>query len=389
MNIKTLAALLLVFSVNSNASNITPFINYTGGVNLAITGEIEDGDEEVLKSTIQEIRSNGLAIDYVALDSKGGDEETSLKMSYAIKSVNANTIISDNALCTNSCFLLFAAGNNKIITKKGKIAIKKIDPAIVANTGSKKALLTIDDVYNFYGIPTEFVTTVLDKATNKLYWFKKKDKAYFNSEKEVIYEEISLFNPFKKDARASGYEHYLNGISYFTGINSVQNYKLAYESLKLAADENVPEALHKLGVMYYKGIYVEQDADAAEDYWNQSALLGYYPSLNNLTLTYETSDNQEDLEVNQRILDSKITSDTIRSYSAKVLGDIYYNGAGVDKSELLAMSYYKASADLGDAEGQYKFSTMLIRDQNFKDAYLWLNASCSVGYNDSCRYLKR
>lgn len=389
MNIKTLATLTLMFSVGANASNITPFINYTGNVNLAITGEIEDGDEEVLKGTIQDIRSNGLAVDYVALDSKGGDDDTALKMSYAIKSVNANTIIADNALCTNSCFILFAAGNKKIIAKRGKVAIKKFDPNVAADTGTKNTLLTINDIYTFYGIPAEFITSTLDKTTNKLYWFKKKDKAYFDSEKDVIYEEMSLFSPFKKDKRASGYEHYLNGISYFTGINAVQSYKLAFESLKLAADENVPEALHKLGVMYYKGIYVEQDSDAAEDYWNQSATLGYYPSLSNLTLTYETSDNQEDLEVNERILASTITSDMIRSYSAKVLGDIYYNGVGVEKSELMALSYYQASAELGDAEGQYKYSTMLIRNQNLKDAYLWLNASCSVGFSDSCRYLKR
>lgn len=390
MNIKVLAAFLLVFSIESPASIIVPFINYGGGVNLAITGEIEDGDEEVLKSTIQEIRASGLSIDYVALDSKGGDEEASLNMSYAIKSVNASTVISDGAVCSNSCFVLFSSGNKKIITKKGKVGLRKFDTRISSTNSSKKPLLHLDDLYKFYGVPDEFITNVIDKAQpNKTYWLKKKDKSYFDSEKEINFERMALFNPFENNNNVSGFEYYLNGISYFSGINAPQDYKQAFEYLNLAANENVPEALHKLGVMYYKGIFVDKSYDDAEDYWNRAATLGYYPSLNNLTLTYEDTDAEENIEVNERILQTKMASSDIMAYSARTLGDAYYNGTGVDKSEIVALGYYQLSAELGDAEGQYKLSTMLVRNQKYKEAYLWLNMSCSVGFSDSCRYLKR
>jgi len=60
------------------------------------------------------------------------------------------------------------------------------------------------------------------------------------------------------------------------GIN--KNYNLAFQWTHKSASQNLPEALHNLGVLYQNGQGVKQNTNMAFTYYTKAAKLNYAPS---------------------------------------------------------------------------------------------------------------
>ncbi|MCM1328802.1 MAG: sel1 repeat family protein [Ruminococcus sp.] len=63
-------------------------------------------------------------------------------------------------------------------------------------------------------------------------------------------------------------------VGYYNAIGENPDYKKAFSIFKKYADQNLPEALHNLGVMYYFGYGVEKDTEKALSYIKKAAEQG-------------------------------------------------------------------------------------------------------------------
>lgn len=387
MRVKIFGMVLLGFSLAANSANIVPFINAEGGLNLDISGEIAEGDDVILREIIGVAKSNTIGIDYISLNSIGGDYDAAVTMSYSIFSIKANTIVTDRSTCSNACFLLFSAGNKRILLPKAKVGVRK---PLTVEDDQGQPVLNLSDVYGFYKLPQEIIYKMEGLSESKLYWLTKKEKKIFDAKtNDVNYQHLTAFKPSYSVKKNKGFSQYLNGLSYYFGVGVEQDYKKAFECFTAAAEDNIPQALHKLGVMFYSGRYVVKDIDYAEMLWNKSASLGYYPSLNNLSLVFEKANPKETIEINQRALESNTADLSTKGYAAYALATHYNEGIGVPVSKELAFDYYRQAALYGDSKGQYQYATILSDMGKRQEASMWFNVACSVGELNSCRVLRR
>lgn len=382
----------LLFPLFSNAAIVTPFINEGGGVNIAITGAIDNGDGMLLGNIVKEIRDMALPIDYVALDIPGGELDDAVQMSYIIRSIRAKTYVSEGSNCRNECLIVFSAGDKRILSSRAKISTKGLD-FVQGLADEDEKLFDPEKLMAFYDVPPEIAKYILAPPSRKVYRFKNKDRSYFESDREFDTSNINVFSPFfdeKKDQ--TGYELYLNGLSYYAGIGVGKDYQIAMYYFKKAADKGIAEAFHRIGVLYFKGLgQAQPDKNLAENYWQRSAEVGYYPSVMNLAVAFENSDATETAEVNKKILSDTNTNDLTRAFAAFSLGNYYLYDAGRKSagSQVNAMTYYRNGAYLGNSDAQWEYASMLIRNGKRQEAYYWLKLACSVEQEDSCRYLKR
>ena len=100
---------------------------------------------------------------------------------------------------------------------------------------------------------------------------------------------------------------------YLQGQYVDQDLQTAYQLIKTAADQNLPDALNELGGMYGKGIGVEANRGISITYYEQAAELNHPLAIFNL-------------------------------------GVIFINADGVERDIEKGVSYFVRGAELGDEE---------------------------------------
>lgn len=393
MKLKLLFSFLSLSFFYAHASEITPFINQEGGVNLAISGPIIDGDGIVLSRIVKEITDMALPIHYVSLDIKGGSLEDAVKLSYAIRSVRANTFVANGSSCLNECLIVFSAGYHRVLASGSRVSTKGYDfsqPLYEEDNErfNPRALLA------FYDVPDPIIQRLLTPLGRKVYRFSKQDRQLFNTASEHNTPNLSLFTPFTQEGHTTGYQLYLNGLSYYTGIGVDKDLDQAFYFFRLAAEKGDPQAIHRLGVMYYNGLGVpEPSKEWAEHYWRQSASAQYYPSIMNVAIVFESADDIETAAMYSKILNNtQIDTDHYnRGFAGYSLGNYYlYESGRYEKdAHTQALDAYHKGAIFGNSSAQYEYATMLGRIGKRQEAYYWLKLACSAEQDSACRVLKK
>lgn len=128
------------------------------------------------------------------------------------------------------------------------------------------------------------------------------------------------------------------GTIYFTGEDTLLNYKEALSWYQKAADQGSAQAMFNIGVMYDKGYHVDQDFGEAARWYRKAAELGFPEALFNLGVMYE--------------------------YGQSMPKDL-------DK----AREYYLMAAEKGDPSAQFSIGLLYDKglgvEQNFVTAYMW------------------
>lgn len=83
-------------------------------------------------------------------------------------------------------------------------------------------------------------------------------------------------------------QYQMGKIYYYDRPGIDKNYDVSFQWFKKSANQNLPEALHNLGVMYKKGQGVKPDKDMANFCYTKAAKQGYIPSQLALTAAGKT-----------------------------------------------------------------------------------------------------
>ncbi|MEQ4664162.1 ATP-dependent Clp protease proteolytic subunit [Providencia rettgeri] len=386
---KKFILLLSFLGTPSFAADITPYINRSGEVNIQINGPIVNKDDLKFATILSEIQDRGLNLEYVTLNSPGGDVAAATNMAFAINSKKANTVIVKNGICASACFLMFVAGNERFIFQNATVGVHQISYAGQSTLITKGLSLEMSDIYDFFYVPEKISYRMLKTPPSELYQLTESDKKHFDKTNKINNRKLSVINPSMIEKNLSNqkpFDIYTLALSYYLGYGNNKDLKKALDYFQLAGDKSSPEALHKLGVMYDQGIYVKQNTAMSDKYWKEASRLGHMPSRVNLAVVNQESNPKVFFSVLNEAATSSKSDKGLIGYSYYTLGEYYLEKGQKSK----AQKYFMKGASFGDYYAQYMvgYLMMLETDQMRKKlGYLWIESSCYGGYIDACRYI--
>ncbi len=217
------------------------------------------------------------------------------------------------------------------------------------------------------------------------------------------------------------------GLCFLCGVGTEKNYKLAYEWIKKAAEQDYAPALNNIGEIYRKGFGVEVDNLKAIQYIKEGAekkhsgcqyKLGLYYLLGigvdvdkNIAFSlfiesslqgntsamfklYECYLNSWGTEKNEKLAIKylKKASKEKHAKSCYVLGNYYQEGEFVEKNDQKSLELYIASAELGYAPAQEKLGDvyrqgLLGCEELPKESFNWYQKAAEKGISSAQFYI--
>lgn len=165
----------------------------------------------------------------------------------------------------------------------------------------------------------------------------------------------NTINPYvdKKNAQID----FENGLAYYTGNGTVQNYEFAFQAWDSAAHLGHSSAQYNLALLYAKGLGTPENKVKAFEWFLKSALQGlasaqYKTGLNYLQ-GYGTEAN--DSEAAMWFLEAAKQDHKEAAFN---LSKMYMNGQGVAPNMIEAIKWLKISAALGHEGAQHNLNVM-------------------------------
>jgi len=171
------------------------------------------------------------------------------------------------------------------------------------------------------------------------------------------------------------------GFLYSEGKVVAADRKKAIILYQKAADQGNTSALLNLGVAYYQGDGVPRNLAKAIDLLekipiDQLPAAGRY--LGDIYLSQDKSNYQKAIEVYRQAAEAG----DLAAYSA--LGDMYFNGVGVDRDFDQSMKYYNYAASQGYGAAQYALGIIYANGngvaRNPVLAHAWFSWAMNQGY---------
>eukprot|EP00736_Rhodelphis_marinus_P012279 Rmarinus@m.19593 len=160
-----------------------------------------------------------------------------------------------------------------------------------------------------------------------------------------------------------------------------------FQYLQNQADKGSPEAMMKLGRMYYWGMSgMERDHPAAYEYFQMAAQHENAEALYTLGVM-----NMKGQGVEKNVTESIRLFEQAASLghvgAANGLGYIYLHGQGVEKNQTKALEYYRSSAEQGNTDGIYNLGIMYTHGygvaKNHTEAARWFRKGAYRGHHRS------
>ena len=143
------------------------------------------------------------------------------------------------------------------------------------------------------------------------------------------------------------------------------DYAGAMSAWQANATAGDPEAMNNIGVLYNKGLGVEQDNKQAAAWYEKAAQLGYVNAQFNLANLYY-SGRGVDHDLKQAARWYRAAADGGHKMAQYYLAPMYDDGDGVPEDHTEALKWYVKAADAGLGDAQYEIARMLLTGDGLK-----------------------
>ena len=173
------------------------------------------------------------------------------------------------------------------------------------------------------------------------------------------------------------------------GIGMERNLENAAKWCRRAADAGFVEAMFDMGTLYDEGLGVEQNAKSVFKWHRKGAELGYPPSLYQFGLCYKlgigtTKDEDEASKWQNKAVSAwRASADSGDTESMIRLGWLYMNGDVVELDKEKAVQWYRKAAEAGNAFGQSALAGCYFKGEgvleDHEEAAKWMLKSAEQG----------
>ncbi len=175
---------------------------------------------------------------------------------------------------------------------------------------------------------------------------------------------------------------YSIGCMFADGHGVEQDYAKAMEWYRNAADNGNADAMNSIGYMYDCGNGVEQDYEKALEWYEKAIDAGNVDSMYNIGSMYEYGNGVEQDYTKAMECYTKAASNGNAS-AMNNIGYLYACGNGVVQNYTKAIEWYAKSADSGNAEGMFDLGYMydygLGVEQDYEKAMSWYKKAADAG----------
>jgi TPR repeat protein len=181
---------------------------------------------------------------------------------------------------------------------------------------------------------------------------------------------------------ASSWADYTAGlIAYEQG-----DYATALREWTPLAEQGIPEAQFKLGILYDQGLGVAPNVTDALQWYRRAAEQGYAAAQYNLGIHYllGTGVTQDDAEAARWLSQAAEQGIPLAQFQ---LGLLFSQGRGVPRNQAIAIRWFREVAMRGDPEAQYQLGLLYSQGQglpvDYVEAYMWLTLAAAQGYEEA------
>ena len=176
------------------------------------------------------------------------------------------------------------------------------------------------------------------------------------------------------------------GNCYFDGDGIEQDYEKALEWYQKAADLGNADAINNIGNCYYFGDGVEQDSKKALELYQEAADLGSMAGISNLADAYFLGDGvaQDYVTAHDNYVKA---AEMGLAYAMYSVGYDYNYGYGVEQNKEEALEWYQKAADLGNASAMKDIGNFYYNgegvEQDYIEAFVWYQRAAILGNTDA------
>ena len=185
-------------------------------------------------------------------------------------------------------------------------------------------------------------------------------------------------------------EQYMLGKRYYDGDGVEQNYQIAVEWYKKAAEQGYARAQYNLAQCYMFGRGVEKDERVAVEWYKKAAEQGIPEAQSNLGGCYDNGTGVEKDET-KAVEWYKKAAEQRDARAQYNLGVCYMFGRGVKKDERMAVEWYKKAAEQEIPEAQYNLAQCYMNgrgvEKDERMAVEWYKKAAEQGHVTAQRNL--
>jgi hypothetical protein len=171
-----LAPLLMMMSQSAFAAEITSFTSNEGREIIVLSGEISPGDADRVSALMKAANDGGRSVSGVRLDSKGGNLVEGIKLSEVIRFARVATVVANGKLCASACFIAFAAGAEKFVSRSAFVGVHGAsDRNGNETTVSNAATVTMARAVRELGVPSAIIGKMVVTPPTEMVWLSENE----------------------------------------------------------------------------------------------------------------------------------------------------------------------------------------------------------------------
>jgi len=179
------------------------------------------------------------------------------------------------------------------------------------------------------------------------------------------------------------------GVLYYKGLYVEQDYEQAMTNWLVAAENGHSGSMNMIGLMYSKGYGVEQDRVKAIEWYERAAAAGHETAINNLVYTYATYNEVLNFAKAVTWMEKKAEMGDVSSLVD--LGYMAYKGRGTEQNFRVAMDYFLEAAEKGSVDALFNIGYMYYFgkgvEQDYAKAMDYFLQGADNGHHYSMMYI--
>jgi hypothetical protein len=165
------AALIAALASPAAAADIKLLPHPDQPVTVSLTGRIVEGDAERFLTVANLAKTEGHTVTAVALDSLGGLIAEAAKIAVSVRGAGIATEVASGATCTSACFLIFAAGEQKLADPGARIGVHSAKDLTGTETDrSATSTLTMARILRSFGVPERIIGRMVVATPDQVAW---------------------------------------------------------------------------------------------------------------------------------------------------------------------------------------------------------------------------
>jgi hypothetical protein len=172
----TSAAFWLLATGDSYSATLSSSVSAEGKVVIKLSGEISAGDSQALTRLIKQANDAGRVVSGIRLSSPGGSVGEGAALADVVRFARIATVVANGSTCASACFLVFAAGLEKYVSRSAQVGVHGAANEYGEQTpDASAATIGMASISKKLGVPDSIIGKMVVTPPNQMVWLTEVD----------------------------------------------------------------------------------------------------------------------------------------------------------------------------------------------------------------------